>query len=591
MKGLKIIQPGILSLIQDAGRIGQHHNGLTVGGPMDRDAFRWANQLCANALNTPLIEITIGGLVFESTVNSYFVITGASALLSINKKPIDGWKLHRLYIGDRVEIGFMSAGTRCYLAVPGGFAIEPVFGSCATVSRESIGGLEGNGAPLCSGDLIPCNTTELMPPRYLPYEQQPRHLQQVPLKTVLRVVLGYQQEYFTRQQKQVFFNSDYQISGLNDRMGFRLTGPSIAPSVNGILSEGICLGAIQVPADGQPIILLNDRQTIGGYPKIGSVLSVDLNKLVQLSAQSVITFEPIAIEEAHNILLLAEVSAQACVPKIDTELLSHEIETLLVAANPRGMKTVSPAIKSGSYLRAATLIHERLGTVLIGTGFPVNGSFETDGPVGAIALYGAIQKLGGNPIIICDAPLSRALEDDYQIHEIDIDDDQSERILAQHDPSLIISIERPGQAVDGRYYNMRGVDISDKCANFDRFMHQASCPTIAIGDGGNEIGMGNIAETLDQLDIRASQTCCDELLVADVSNWAAHGLIALLSVMVSEDLLGNWNNHTILSYLSAAGSVDGVTGENTLTEDGMESAVSEALIERLRVLTGFKTTA
>jgi hypothetical protein len=138
---------------------------------------------------------------------------------------------------------------------------------------------------------------------------------------------------------------------------------------------------------------------------------------------------------------------------------------------------------------------------------------------------------------------------------------------------------------------MRGVDISDKCANFDRFMHQASCPTIAIGDGGNEIGMGNIAETLDQLDVRASQTCCDELLVADVSNWAAHGLIALLSVMVSEDLLGNWNNHTILSYLSAAGSVDGVTGENTLTEDGMESAASEALIERLRVLTGFKTTA
>jgi biotin-dependent carboxylase-like uncharacterized protein len=590
MKGLKVIQPGILSLIQDAGRMGQHHNGLTVGGPMDRDAFRWANQLCANPLNTPLIEITVGGLVFESTISSYFVVTGASVPISINKMSVDGWRVHRISVGDRVEIGFTSVGMRCYLSVPGGFSVQPAFGSCSTVGRESIGGLDGKGAQLQNGDLLPCRDTELLAPLYVPFEQQPQHLQNAPTKTVLRVVLGYQQEHFSHQQKHILFNSDYQISDLNDRMGFRLSGPSIAPSVNGILSEGICLGAMQVPADGQPIILLNDRQTIGGYPKIGSVLSLDLNKLVQLPPQSVINFEPISIEEAHNLLQLSAINIQRSQAKVDLDRLSQEIETLLVALNPRGMQTVSPDIKSGSYLRAANLICDSIGTVLIGTGFPVNGSFETDGPVGAIALYRAIKELGGNPIMVCDEPLSSALKNDYQVHKITVNDDQAERILAQYNPSLIISIERPGQAVDGCYYNMRGMDISDKSANFDSFMINAPCPTIAIGDGGNEIGMGNIAETLSQLDIRASQTCCDELLVADVSNWAAHGLIALLSVMTGKDLLANWNNHAVLAYLSAAGSVDGVTGENTLTEDGMDSSASEALIERCRQVSGLTSS-
>jgi biotin-dependent carboxylase-like uncharacterized protein len=589
MKGLKVIQPGILSLIQDAGRIGQHHNGLTVGGPMDRNAFELANRLCTNTLNTPVVEVTIGGLVFESTVRSYFAVTGASVPVSINKKSVAGWKVHAINPGDRIEIGFTLIGTRCYLSVPGGFSIAPVFGSCSTVGRESMGGLDGNGGQLRSGDLLPCVDTELTPPFYLPSEEQPKNLHKAPLKTRLRVVLGYQHTYFSRQQKHLFFNSDFQISDLNDRMGFRLMGPSIAPSVNGILSEGICLGAIQVPADGQPIILLNDRQTIGGYPKIGSVLSLDLNKLVQLPAQSVVTFEPISIEDAHNLLQLSHIDSQRIQPEIDTELLSVEVEQLLVALNPRGMKTVSPAIQSGSYLRAAQTIYGSTGTILIGTGFPVNGSFETDGPVGAIALYDAIKTLGGNPVIICDAPLSIALKDDYQVHEIDFNGDQAESILAQYNPSLIISIERPGQAVDGRYYNMRGIDISEHCANFDSFIINASCPTIAIGDGGNEIGMGNIADTLSQLDIRASMTCCDELLVADVSNWAAHGLIALLSVMAGKDLLADWNNNAVLAYLSDAGSVDGVTGENTLTEDGMESTVSERLIDRLRGLTGFAT--
>jgi hypothetical protein len=134
---------------------------------------------------------------------------------------------------------------------------------------------------------------------------------------------------------------------------------------------------------------------------------------------------------------------------------------------------------------------------------------------------------------------------------------------------------------------MRGVDISKHCADYDSFLTLASCPTIAIGDGGNEIGMGNITEALKQLDIRSATTGCDELLLADISNWAAHGLVALLSVISGQDILADWDNKAVLQMLSEGGSVDGVTGKNTLTEDGVDSDVSQQLVANLRELSGF----
>jgi hypothetical protein len=134
---------------------------------------------------------------------------------------------------------------------------------------------------------------------------------------------------------------------------------------------------------------------------------------------------------------------------------------------------------------------------------------------------------------------------------------------------------------------MRGVDISEYCADYDSFISLATCPTIAIGDGGNEIGMGNITEALEQLDIRPASTGCDELLLADISNWAAHGLVALLSVIRGQDILADWDNKAVLQMLSEGGSVDGVTGENTLTEDGVDSDVTQQLVANLRELSGF----
>jgi hypothetical protein len=222
----------------------------------------------------------------------------------------------------------------------------------------------------------------------------------------------------------------------------------------------------------------------------------------------------------------------------------------------------------------------------------VAGTFETDGPLGAIALYQALEALGARPWLACGPPLCHALGGDYRVQaltarSLEAACTEATAVLAKLRPDAVIAIEHPGMNVDGCYYNMRGEDISAGSAIFDPFMSMADCPTIAIGDGGNEIGMGNIGGVLAGLDIKAAATSCDELLVADVSNWGAYGLIALLGKWARRDLLAELSPLTILAYLSARGSVDGVTRENTLTEDGLPAKEGDSVIRDLRRLTGF----
>lgn len=272
--------------------------------------------------------------------------------------------------------------------------------------------------------------------------------------------------------------------------------------------------------------------------------------------------------------------------------LSKHIEDILVARNLRGMQQVQLALEPGYYLRAAELLRDKTGHILIATGFPVVGTFETDGPVGAIALYEVLEYLGSKPVIVCGQPITNAISDQYRTHEIKVGehdqrDIEAKQALAHYQPEAIIAIERPGQAVDGRYYNMRGDNISARTACFDTFVNQAQCPTVGIGDGGNEIGMGKVTAALKDLNIVPSVTCCDELLVADVSNWGAYGLIAFLSIWHNEDLLARINPVAILQYLSARGSIDGVTRINALTEDGLTAAEGMAVIAEMRQIISY----
>ena len=297
---MKVIQPGLLSLLQDAGRTGQHRIGLTNGGPLDPQAFATCNRLLQNPAGTTAIEVSFGGLHLEAAVDTFICVTGAEIPLTVNGGEQPLWEVVRIKAGDDITLGFAEHGCRAYLGVANGFDIEPSFGSTATVMREQIGGL--NGDKLQSGDLLPCASVRERRLLYLDRAQQPRYQDMV----TIRVIPGYQQRHFNRLQQRRFFSHAFTVSDRCDRMGYRLEGPAIECDIEGILSEGICFGAIQIPADGQPIVLLNDRQTIGGYPKIGSALSLDAAHLCQLRPGGTVHFAPISPHGAHNALHLAE---------------------------------------------------------------------------------------------------------------------------------------------------------------------------------------------------------------------------------------------------------------------------------------------
>ena len=298
MDGLKVIKPGIQSLIQDLGRYGYHSLGITSGGAMDKHAYYWANQLCGNDQSASCIEILVGGLQLQAQIATQIAITGAQISATINAKPIALWCNHSVQPGDHIAIGYASAGCRAYLAVAGGIQAPLILGSTSTVVREGLGGLNGDGKPLQQGDIVPCQTGKATTQQRTPQQQIPSYDSQI---TELRMVLGYQQSQFSPSQLKLFFESTYTLSQNSDRMGYRLSGQAIVLPQSAMLSEGICLGAVQLPTDGQPIILLNDRQTIGGYPKIGSVLSQDIDKLAQLMPGRKLRFVAMDIKEASVI--------------------------------------------------------------------------------------------------------------------------------------------------------------------------------------------------------------------------------------------------------------------------------------------------
>jgi biotin-dependent carboxylase-like uncharacterized protein len=297
--GLRVLKAGSLALLQDCGRFGAQGMGLTCGGAMDEHAARWANRLLHNRVNAALLEMTLGNVAFEADVAVQIALTGAECDARINGEPCQNWCSHRLEVGDRLDIGWARSGMRSYLAVAGGFSVTPEFGSVSTVVREGIGGLDGGAVK--AGQTLPVAATtpdgvssRCVPSGYVPDYEAERHR--------LRLVPGYQHAQFDASLLDAFYAAEYRLMAQSDRMGMRFSGPPLVPPVAGILSEGICFGAVQVPPDGQPIIMMKDRQTLGGYPKIGAVLPLDLFRLSQLRAGTRVYFEPVTQARAQALM-------------------------------------------------------------------------------------------------------------------------------------------------------------------------------------------------------------------------------------------------------------------------------------------------
>ncbi len=291
---LEVINKPILATIQDLGRFSYAYIGVSSSGVMDEYAYSYANKILGNDFGTNAIEISFSNVQFKAHSNTQVVITGGKCEFFINDSAKNSWQSYNIKSGDIIKIGKILEGSRVYLAVSGGFDIQKEFGSYSTTIKEKLGGLSGD--KLKQGDILAFKTAKHSFTQRLKEEFIANYTDEL----TLRIVLSSQEDNFSQEEKDKFFSSSYTITNDFNRMGCKLNGEEIKANINGIISEGISFGAVQIPSDGQPIVLLKERQTIGGYPKIGSVLSIDCFNLAQLKPNCRIRFSPISIEEAQK---------------------------------------------------------------------------------------------------------------------------------------------------------------------------------------------------------------------------------------------------------------------------------------------------
>lgn len=297
MDVLKVMTPGAYTTVQDAGRFGFQQMGVPVSGALDDFAFQVANLLVGNARNRAVLEITIMGPRFEVMAEADMAIAGAQMHVRRNGDPLGSWCSFRVQPGDVLDIHQVQSGCRGYLAVSGGFDVPLIMGSHSTYVGGRLGGFAGR--PLVAGDVLavpgvaPAHRSRRLPEEWIP---------DYPGEILLRAIPG-PQDHFFYQGLDTLFSADYMVTAKADRMGYRLQGPAVEmcegmpPS---IVSEPSMPGSIQIPADAQPIILFVE-QTVGGYAKIATVVSVDLSCVAQATPGDTIRFESIDLERAHDL--------------------------------------------------------------------------------------------------------------------------------------------------------------------------------------------------------------------------------------------------------------------------------------------------
>ena len=281
--------------LQDAGRFGVRHLGVTQGGPADWLSMTWANWLLGNPLGAATLEITLGGLTLIALDDCTLALAGADLAATVDGQALKPWRHLELKKGQTLSLTQPLLGARAYLAAPGGFVAPPVLGSSATVVREQLGGPDGFGRAVAVGDELTC-AADAPALREIPLAQQPAFKP----KPLLDVVLGAQIGAFSGQSTFDTFNHPWTLDSRADRMGIRLQGPVLEYQGAPMISEGIPLGAIQVPPDGQPIVLLNDRQTIGGYPRLGALSPLAQARLAQCLPAETVYLRPITQEAAQR---------------------------------------------------------------------------------------------------------------------------------------------------------------------------------------------------------------------------------------------------------------------------------------------------
>ena len=299
MNQIRIIQPGILTTIQDLGRYGFQQYGVPISGAMDSYSLKLANILVGNDINEACLEITMIGPSIEFNHNTAIAITGANITPKVNGNKVNMYETIYVKPGDILTFGELISGFRTYLSILGGFDVRVIMGSKSTYTRGNIGGYKGR--KLAKEDIIKVNAVnKIVAKRKIPDYLIPKYSQE----ETIRVILGPEDASFTDDGIKTFLNSEFIVSDNFDRMGYKLNGPKIEhKSKADIISTGISIGTIQVPGNGQPIVMLSDKQTTGGYTRIANVITTDISKFGQMKSGDKIKFEKIELKDAQALLL------------------------------------------------------------------------------------------------------------------------------------------------------------------------------------------------------------------------------------------------------------------------------------------------
>lgn len=301
LKAIRLLEAGPLATIQDLGRTGYQDRGVPVSGAMDRHAMRLGNLLVGNPEDAAGIEVTLGCFKAQFLCATAFALTGADQAAWLNETLIANWASYRAEAGDILSLDAPSLGCRSYIVLSGGIDVPPVMGSRSTYLRGRFGGFQGRA--LQRGDVLDRGTDagnavwripeSLIPP----YSDQP----------TLRVILGPQNDCITDAGTAAFMSHPFEVTRRTDRMGCALSGPEIHHRGGAdIISDGVVPGSIQVPGNRQPIVLMADAQTTGGYVKIATVASFDLPLAAQLQPGNRVRFEAVRLLEAREIYLKQE---------------------------------------------------------------------------------------------------------------------------------------------------------------------------------------------------------------------------------------------------------------------------------------------